>query len=171
MYKLLIYLIASATIVFVTAGDAPAQTSSYSELQAAYLFNFAKYVTWPNEGAVFIIGVYGDVENINFLENTLAGKRVRGKSIQLKSIQTIEEVSAVNMIYLTESETKSISAVLQASAGKSILIITERDMIRRGAMISFVVEDDKLRFKLKQDAFERAGLTASEGLLKLAILQ
>jgi hypothetical protein len=44
-------------------------------------------------------------------------------------------------------------------------------MIKKGAMISFVVEDEKLRFKLKKASLASAGLVASDGLLKLAIVQ
>jgi hypothetical protein len=43
-------------------------------------------------------------------------------------------------------------------------------MVRKGAMISFVLEGDKLRFKLKKNLLESVGLTASDGLQKLAIL-
>jgi hypothetical protein len=146
-----------------------AQTSSYSELQAAYIFNFAKYVTWPEQQESFVIGIYGDTENTDLFRETLAGKRVHGKLIEMKPLASIEEINDVNIIYLPESGSKYLDEVIQAVKGKSVLIVTEEDMIKKGAMISFVVEDDKLRFKLKKAALDKVDLVASEGLLKLAI--
>jgi hypothetical protein len=37
-------------------------------------------------------------------------------------------------------------------------------------MISFILEDSKLRFKLRKAALEAVDLVPSEGLLKLAII-
>lgn len=67
---------------------AQAQTSSYGELQAAYIYNFAKYISWPDEAQQFVIGVFGDADIMDDLEITLKGKKVRGKPIALKKITT-----------------------------------------------------------------------------------
>jgi hypothetical protein len=39
-----------------------AQTHVYAlrELQAAYIYNFAKYIKWPAEAEAFVIGVYAE---------------------------------------------------------------------------------------------------------------
>jgi hypothetical protein len=148
-----------------------AQTSSYGELQAAYIYNFAKYVKWPKEGNTFVIGIYGEVEDIEILTGVLAGKKVRNKAIDLKVLENLENLSGVNIIYVPESSSKSLKALINAVGGTNILIVTEEDLIKKGAMISFVVEDDRLKFKLKESALQEIGLVAAEGLLKLAILQ
>lgn len=146
------------------------QTSSYGELQAAYIFNFAKYIKWPGDAAVFVIGVAGEPEILGALQNTLRGKKVGGRAIEIRIITTPEEATACNILYLSESHSRDIGTLKKAIAGKKILIVTEEDLIKRGACISFVVEDDRLRFKLRKAGLEEAGLEASEGLLKLAIL-
>lgn len=147
-----------------------AQTSSYGELQAAYMYNFAKYIKWPQEKQKFIIGVFGDAEIMDGLQTTLKEKKIGGKEVVLKKITSTEELAECHIIYLPESNSKSLSLLINTIAGKSVLVVTEEDLIRKGATISFVVEDDKLRFKLKQSALSKAGLVASEGLLRLAIL-
>jgi hypothetical protein len=151
---------------------AAAQSSLYEELQAAYLFNFAKYVKWPAEHDTFVIGIYGEPGNIDFLRSTLETKKIRGKAVEVRVLTTVEgiEKQAISMIYVPESGTKYFGTLLHALAGKSILIVTEKDMIKKGAMISFIVEDDKLRFKLKKSALDEVELVASDGLLKLAIV-
>jgi hypothetical protein len=148
-----------------------AQTSAFGDLQVAYIFNFAKYVKWPKEGSTIVIGIYGEVKNIEYWTTLLSEKKVRNKPIQLKRIETLTNLDDTNIIYVPESGSEDFKLLADATAGKSILLVTEDDLIKRGAAISFVVEDDRLKFKLKQSALTDIGLTATEGLLKLAILK
>jgi hypothetical protein len=151
-------------------GSVNAQTSSYEELQAAYIFNFAKYIKWPEETPEFVIGIYGEQEIMELFKNILAGKRAGGKPIRLKTIDRPDDMADCNIVYIASSASRKLKMLISATAGKSILIVTAEDMINSGAMISFVVEDDKLKFKLKRSILSETGLIASEGLLKLAIL-
>ena len=169
MTRFFIFLI--GCLCFLNSGTATAQTSLlYEELEAAYLFNFAKYVKWPEEPETFVIGIYGEADNIEFLRSALESKKIRGKSIVLTILIDAEELTDVSMVYVPESSTKNFNTLVHALTDKSILIVTGKDLIRKGAMISFVVEDDKLRFKLRKSALEAVDLVASDGLLKLAIL-
>jgi hypothetical protein len=147
-----------------------AQSSSYGELQAAYVYNFAKYITWPNEGTEFVIGVYKDDDIWSAFESTLKGKKVRGKSVSLKKITNPDALKECHIVYISESNSRNLNTLLASLSGKSVLIVTEEDLLKKGASISFVIEEDKLRFKVKKSALADAGLVASEGLLKLAIL-
>lgn len=154
----------------VSQSLAQAQTSSYEELQAAYLYNFAKYIKWPVQPPVFIIGVYGeDSGMISVLKRTLRGKTVAGRAMEIRSVITSGEAGECQILYFSHEENHALSEVIEFLSGTDILIVTEEDMIRKGAMISFVVEAERLRFKLKKEALEKAGLSASEGLLRLSI--
>lgn len=168
MHKKGLYIVLMILFVFF-AGSATAQHSSYEELQAAYIYNFAKYIKWPEEKTEFVIGVYGETEIVESLQKTLEGKKVGNRDITLRVIRKPDPFLDCNIIYLPESGSRNLSEVAAATAGKSILIVTEDDLVKKGATISFVLEDDRLRFKIKKSALESAGLKASEGLLKLAI--
>ena len=148
-----------------------AQTSSYGELQAAYLYNFAKYIKWPAEFQKFVIGVYGESAIINDLTNTLKGKKVWGFEIEVRTIISNEMIPECHIIYLPVGNSRNILTLREKVGAKSILIASEEDLIKKGAIISFIIEDGRLRFKLNKKALGEAGLTASEGLLKLAIIQ
>lgn len=146
------------------------QASTYGELQAAYIFNFAKYIKWPGNATVFVIGVAGETDILDALQTTLKGKKVGGREIEIRTIATLEEAAACRIVYLPASNSEAIVDLRLAVVGKNVLIVSEEDLIKRGACISFIVEDERLRFKLRKAALEAAGLEASEGLLKLAIL-
>jgi hypothetical protein len=156
---------------FVLPATTKAQTSSYQDLQAAYIFNFAKYVTWPELSSVFVVGVYGDGENIKYLKYAFQSKRISGKDTEVRIIATEEDTYDCNIIYVPESGSKNLKTLLAAIEGKSILVVTEDDLTKRGAAISFIVQDDRLKFKLKKSALAAAQLRASDGLLKLAIIE
>jgi len=147
-----------------------AQTSSYGELQAAYIFNFAKYIKWPQpEYKVFVIGVFGEDPMLLILQNALKGKKAAGKEIEIRIVTADNDLAQCHIVYLPESHSRDFYSLITATLGKHILIVTEGDFIKKGASISFVVEDDRLRFKLKKSVLSKSGLVASEGLLKLAI--
>lgn len=158
------------TLSIVSFSGASAQTSSYGELQAAYLFNFAKYIKWPGETSEFVIGVYGEQEVMELFSNILTGKRAGGKNIRVKIIEEPGDASDCNIVYIASPASRKLKLLTEITEGKSILLVTAEDLITSGAMISFFVEDDKLKFKLKKQTLAETGLTASDGLLKLAIV-
>jgi hypothetical protein len=167
--KVAIYLFVSVILVFSFIKPVHAQTSSYSELQSAYMFNFAKYIKWPGEVNVFVIGIYGKTDFFDTWRNTLQAKKIGGREISVREFGTMEELKGCHIVYIPTTESKKLAEIRTATAGKNILIVTEDDLIKKGAAISFVVEDDRLRFKIKKSLLSEAGLTAAEGLLKLAI--
>jgi hypothetical protein len=165
------YLLISFFFLAAAPQQLQAQVSSYEELQAAYLYNFAKYIRWPGDVQQFVIGVYGEEpEILEVLESTLKGKRVAGKEIHLKRLLKPEDVTTCHMVYIPAEEDGVLADITPLVSGKSILLVTEEDLTRRGAMISFIVEEDRLRFKLRKDALSQSGLIVSEGLLNLAIV-
>lgn len=155
--------------VFHSAARCNAQ-SSFEEMQAAYIYNFGKYIRWPNEFSTFVVGVYGDDATpfMAVLEDAMADRRIGGKPIQIKQIASAEAATRCNIIYFPYVENDRVRGVADALAGVPVLIVTEEDMVRKGAMISFFVEDDRLRFLLRKDLLKKAGLTASDGLLRIA---
>jgi hypothetical protein len=157
--------------VVCAATSGVSQTSSYSELQAAYLYNFAKYISWPGESAQFTIGVLGSDDVMKTLSQTLKDKKVAGKPLVFKLFAPTDEIDGCQMLFLPEVASGSLPKLVDPALSKNILIVTEEDLIKKGAGISFVVQDDKLRFKLKKKILDDTRLVVSDGLLRLAILQ
>jgi hypothetical protein len=166
-YRLLlvIVLVAGSTMRVV------AQTSSYTELQAAYIYNFAKYIQWPNEFTQFTIGVLRSEEIAKDFAKILKGKKIAGKPLVIQLVDPEEKLDGLHMLFLPDEASDDLPGLIDHALSKHILTVTEDDLIRKGAGISFVVQDDKLRFKLKKKILDDSGLVASDGLLRLAIIQ
>lgn len=160
-----------AILVFSLANcHISAQTFSYGELEAAYLYNFIKYTKCPGNVSILTISVFGETENMDELKKFFKGKKNAGSNIELKIINTEEEAIRCQIIYLPASASSKLPSLLKVTSGKNVLIVTEDDLAKKGATISFFIDDERLKFKINKTALLKSGIEASEGLLKLGVI-
>jgi len=68
------------------------------EVKAAFLYNFAKFVKWPEDepmGPTFVIAVLGKDPFGEILDRTLAGKTVLDKKVEIRRIEAVEGAAGV----------------------------------------------------------------------------
>jgi hypothetical protein len=169
MNKYLFFICFSIFIAFTGIPKCFAQTS-YESLQSAYIYNFAKYIKWNPIPDPFIIGIYGHTDLTPELEKLLTGRKINGKDIVIKPCNSIDQTVTCNIVYLPKSKNKEFEHLKTTLSGKNILLVTESDQASNGAGISFIMSDNKLKFKLNLTALKKSGIEATEGLLKLAIV-
>jgi hypothetical protein len=124
-----------------------ASTSEY-EIKAAFLFNFAKFVEWPESvmgetNGSFIIGILGRDPFDGALDQTIGDKTVKGKTIVIKRFRHLVDLQYCHILFISESD-------------------------KNGGIISLYTENDKVRFAIRLTATERANLKLSAKLLNLA---
>lgn len=144
--------------------------SNYSKLQAAYIYNFAKYITWSYPSDTFYIAIYGNIQIARELSVATLNKRVNGIPIRIKIINDQEPAKNCQLVFLAKQKSRELSELLKVLMDRQVLLVTEDDLISKGAGISFIVRNNMLRFKLNETYLKKANLKASEGLLNLAIL-
>ena len=165
--------LAALCLCFPPAASRAGLASEY-EVKAAFLYNFARFVDWP-EGTLagserpFVIAVIGDDPFGPALEATLAGKQVMQHPLALRRVDRAEDAVAAQIVFISASETPRLERVLQALAGHSILTVGEtEDFALRGGMIGFRTEERRVRFDINQREAARARLRISSQLLRLA---
>jgi hypothetical protein len=141
-------------------------------IEAAYLYNFGKFVTWSNTsaGAAFEICVLGKDPFGPILDATVAGESIGDKKITTRKIANLQESSRCRVLFISSSEESRLKPAL--AAAKSCGALTVSDMPHfadKGGMIQFVPRDNKIRFEVNLPATEEAGLTLSSELLKVAV--
>ena len=64
-----------------------------SMFKALFMFNFAKYIEWPNQESKseFIIGVLGNDDIITELKKLAGARKINNKSIVVKSVKSPSE--------------------------------------------------------------------------------
>jgi hypothetical protein len=143
-------------------------------VKGAFLLNFAKFVAWPANAFKgpddpIVICVLGQNPFGPALEraaqDAIAGKR----SIQVRSIQTFQQLGSCQIVFASSAEKKRIRGIFDALQGGAVLSVGESEgFLSTGGMIAFKVEGEKVRIEINQQAAERAGLRISAKLLSLA---
>lgn len=172
-----------------TADDERVDREKASKVKAAILFNFAKFVTWPDgvfagDGAngSIVIGVVNDKEFAEVVKQTVAGKKVGERAVEVRVIagasEKAESVAAqigrCQIVYvgaMSIERWRAVHAALEATGSPAVLTVGDDDAFaERGGMIEFVLLDGKITLQVNRDAAEASKLKISANLLKLATI-
>jgi len=164
-------------VLLLAAAPGRAQIPQPTEyqLKAAFLYNFAKFIDWPPEAfaddkAPFVFGILGDNPFGNDLEQTVAGKNINERPISVQVFHTAAEATHCQILFISNSEKKHFSEILQSLHGNAVLTVSETDgFMQTGGMINFLLQDGKVRFQINDDAAKAARLKISSKLLSLAV--
>jgi len=159
----------------VPAQAGPNDKPSEYDVEAAYLFNFSKFITWPADsgtqgGGSLSICVLGDDPFGPALDKIVTGEEVAGKSVVDKRITRSEEASSCSILYISASEASRLSRILLAVKDAPVLTVSDLpDFLDRGGMIQFVLRDNRVRFAVNLAPTQHDGLALSSELLKVAV--
>lgn len=137
------------------------------------LYNFIKYVQWPNEGegGDFVVGVIGEDDVFNTLKQWYDGKPKGTKKYVIKKLSSASEASSCQVVYIGRSKSREFENVKSSVNGMSVLTITDGNGLgEKGSCINFKVIDGKLKFELNQGVVSNSNLKVSGQLSSMAIL-
>lgn len=135
-----------------------------SKIQAIFLLKFIENVSWPKEKKGLVIGVVGNSAVMAELEGRLKLKNPDG--IIVKKIGAGESASC-DVVFLPTDRDNQFEAVTASVANKSVLLVTESDLAKKGAGISFIKQGGKLQFQINKNDIESRGLKVAGTLLSL----
>lgn len=157
----------TAMVVILGLGNTKAFGQGLGKYQALYIYNFTKYIQWPNADEPLVIGVLGSGAINLELEKMINSKG--DNKLRFLKLSSFDNLNDCNIIFLAKDQEKNLELVLEKTKGKSILIISENEKsAERGAGIGFFLEDDKLRFSINKSAIEARKMKISSSLLVLA---
>ena len=162
-----------AVVFFAGSVNVHAQERSESEVYSMMMFNFTRYVQWPdsNQPGEFIIGVVGNNEILTTLSTWYSGKPRGPKTYVIKKFNSAAEVTDCQVVFIDRSKSSEFEAINNKVKGKGTLIITDKNGLgEKGSAINFKTVDNKLKFELNQKAIDASNLKVSGSLTSLAIL-
>lgn len=144
------------------------------DVKAAYLFNFGKFVTWPQKnygpGDSFLVCVIGKDPFGPILDKTTAGETINGKKVIDKRISRPQDAVGCSVLFISSSEEPRLGRILAIVEGLPVVTVSDMsDFVERGGMIQFVVDSGRVRFKVNLGPAQQDGLALSSELLKVAI--
>ncbi len=144
------------------------------QVKAAYLFNFLKFVEYPEESfadplAPIVIGVVGEDPFGDALPQVVTGKTVQGRDLVIRIYHAGEDLRGAHILFISASERKRLPVILSSLRGSSVLTVSDTaGFLDAGGMIQFLNENGRVRFAINVDAASRAKLKMSSKLLSLA---
>jgi len=144
------------------------------DVKAAYLYNFGRFVEWPGkveatQGGSFTVCVLGQDPFGPSLDTTLAGETIGGKAVVAKRISSAQESGNCQILFLSLTEASRLNKIITDLDKKAVLTVSDMpQFVKGGGMIQFVLEEKRIRFEVNLTATQRAGLTLSSELLKVA---
>ena len=153
---------------------AQAQVSREYQLKAVFLYNFAQFTEWPedafaDEKSPITIGVLGTDPFGPALNDTIRGETVRGRPLVVEHYRRADEIKTCHILFVSQAEIRHWEDIVKGMKGKPILTVADADgASSSGAVIRFAVENNKVHFRINQDAARQANLTLSSRLLRVA---
>ena len=172
MKKFLLLVTLLLLLGHVTPGYSADVPGEY-KVKAAYLYNFAKFIHWPDSmfqdaNAPLVIGVLG-TDYFNGALQPLAAKKVRNRTIEIKHFKTLAEVQNCHLLYLSKSEQRNRSLILKKLATQPILTVGAfKDFVELDGIIQFVTRRDRLRFSINLAVASQNNIQIEAQLLSLA---
>jgi hypothetical protein len=163
-----------AAIFSISTGSAQ-DSSQEDKVKAAFIYQFTNYIEWADGAGLkkpsdhFVIEVLGHSSLHNELLNLAKSKTVKGHAIDVIVAEDVTRLTPAPMVIITTGD----EATLTKAAGKlkntpSLIVAEGPDFAKKGAMINFFIEKDRLRFEINRTAMTNAKLTVGSQLLALA---
>jgi len=163
-------------LLFSSGLSLPAQAAPPAEyqLKAVFLFNFAQFVEWPTEAfpqkhTPLIIGVLGEDPFGAYLDETVRGEKVNDRPLAVQRYRRVDEIKTCHILFISRSEGDRLEQIVAGLRDRNILTVADAEgFARRGVMIRFVTERNKIRLRINLEAAKAAHLTISSKLLRPA---
>jgi hypothetical protein len=162
-------------MLFLAATIYPAQPlhPTESQVMAAYLYNFGKFVKWQGDRLPgpdsLVICVLGKDPFGAVLDETVAGESVDARKIEVRRVSRVQDASPCSILFISTSEADRLAPILDAAQVLGALTVSDiPHFAERGGIIGFVMLQDRIRFEVNRSMAEQTHLRLSSELLKVA---
>lgn len=159
--------------LLAVAGVQPCR-AELSELQvkSAYVFNFIKFVEWPDKairtGDKLRLCVIGNNELLASL-SSVSGRRVGQYELQVMHADNSAAWNACHVLFIGEHEQRRLVPIIKSLGVAPVLTISDiPGFAERGGGIGLLNRNDKMLFEVNLSSTRQAGLRLSSQMLNLA---
>lgn len=144
------------------------------QIKAAYLFNFTRFVEWPQDafrssGSSFVIGIVGNKDLSDYLAEIVAGEKINNHPIRVRYYRNLNEVEDCNILFLNSANASMIRDGIKSLNRRSILTVSDaEDFLNWGGMVRFYTQENKIRIQINAASARSGNLQISSKLLSVA---
>ena len=178
------------TPIALKANDDSTVSREY-QIKAAFLYNFIKFVDWPEEKSAdsnkpITIGIIGKDPFGNAFD-PVEDKDTKTRKVLIKRFKTFEELKKAgekdkslldreiesmrkcHLLFICSSEEKSVGEITNLVKDHSVLTVGDvKGFLEAGGITNFIVEEQKVRFEINATTAKQAKLQIRSQLLRLA---
>lgn len=161
-------------MLFALASAVGQQKPGEYQVEAAYLYNFGRFVEFPASvtaarAGTFNICVLGEDPFGLTLDAIVTGEMIGNQSVAVRRISNPQEAAACRILFISSSEAKRLNKIIEAVDKSPVLTVSDIPQFsQHRGMIQFVLEGNRIRFEVNLTAAQRVGLNLSSDLLKVA---
>ncbi|MEZ4650683.1 MAG: YfiR family protein [Candidatus Eisenbacteria bacterium] len=155
-----------------SAGSVDPEAAEY-HLKAAYLYNFARFVVWPDsafaaQDSALTIGILVPDPFGPAIDSLLADREIAGRPVRIERYPRDTAIPRCHVLFVPKGEEDRIPPTWAESGPPTLIVGESPDFASQGGMIGFFEESEKLRFQINPEATRRRGLVVNSKLLSLA---
>jgi len=169
-----VFILVFFLMISVQAGTDHETPSEY-QVKAAFIYNFAKFVDWPDSADIknadtMTIGIMGKNPFEDILDQIAASKTVNGHAIKVIYSDDRSDLDKCHIVFIANDKKDIDKQVLEHLHLNGVLSVSDcQGFANHGGIIGFVTIEGKVKFEINKAAADRAHLHLSSKLLKLAI--
>jgi len=141
------------------------------KIKAAYLYNFTKFITWPDSDApTFNICIVGK-DPFGKIISPIETRSVKNKPIRVVRFNSLNQAKQCQLIYSAEINKKIFPGILTIQSLYPILTVSDsKQFVQKGGMIAFILKEGKVKLFINLPVLRKSGLEISAKLLEVAEL-
>jgi hypothetical protein len=162
-------------ILFLTSLIASQGTAmeNPNTVKAAFLRNFAHYVSWPNtafsdSSSPWHIGILGQDPFGKILETTFQGRTEQGRPFEIFRADSLDELPPCQIVFVAYPDAGKRRAALEVLKDRPVLTVGDApEFLREGGVIQFQVSD-RIRMSINLDQARAVALTIQTKMLEVS---
>jgi hypothetical protein len=151
-----------------------ASAQSEDQIMAAFLFNFARYVEWPEDAfdrndMPVNICMLSSKEFGEIVSETVSGKTVADRPVVVHWTADLPETAGCHILFIGREFDRPHADAVAVLDGMSVFTVADQEgFARAGGIANFFRVENRIRFEINPHAATKARLKISSRLLRLA---
>jgi hypothetical protein len=144
--------------------------SQNEKFKALFMYNFTKYIEWPNEyqHGDFTIGVFGSSPIVTELEMIASKRKAGNQTIIIQQFNSVNDIRKCHILYIPTNKSASLLDILSKINGEPTLVITDSPgLAHKGSSVNYVVKGSQQDFEINKKKIESVHLKINSTLLSL----
>ena len=145
-----------------------------SEMKAAFILNFPKYIDWPpgafaDPASPMIILFLGDCPAAKDFRRMAEGKHIGGHPVEFRQATSAADFTNCHVLFVGASEPREIAEALSRVRDAAVLTVGDTpEFFDKGGIIYLAQRDRRIRLEINLRAARQANLKISSKLLSVA---